>query len=223
MALAFAAPASANPGRGDMTCHDAELALVNAQAVIGDVKHNGTAHDLYVAQQNDAKAQADRDAAIAAANKQYDADVKNAVADDPKTKDVDEHAVAIQAAATKRDKAIADANKAYRDGGTAKRLHEAELADKHARGIVAQITVVIGRVCAPRPAPEPVPAPEPAPAPAPEPAPAPAPAPATGGDNNTQVNVVVPPAPSQSSDSTSQIGTAPESSAETGDGSYAAR
>jgi hypothetical protein len=196
--LCFGSAAYANPG--DPSCHDARNALVQAQAVIGDSRHPGTAAGLQEARDKDRAAQARRDAAIAQATKAYDDAVKNAPVDDPKTPG-DEHAAALKAAADQRDAAIAAAKDAYDKGGTAAAVDKAGATHRQAEHVLAEVIVVVGRVCKPQPAPEPVPAPVPAPAPVVPPAPAAGPA--TGDD------------------SMSQIGQAPEGSAETGDGSLA--
>lgn len=88
--------------------------------------------NLVAAQKADAAALAARDAAVATANTQYNADVAAAPADNPATPAIDEHAVALAAALTKRNAAISTANNAYLAGGTAAALTAAQTAAKAA-------------------------------------------------------------------------------------------
>lgn len=132
---------SARLGLLTPTCDNVSGLLIQARlavqtdhkVVVTDRQAALKAHqNLVAAQKADNAALATRDAAVAVANTQYNADVAAAPADNPATPAIDEHAVALAAALTKRNAAISTANNAYLAGGTAAALTAAQTAAKAA-------------------------------------------------------------------------------------------
>lgn len=128
-------PGIVSRGLNPATCDNVTGLLVQARlAVRIDAKAFATdraaaaqAHkDLVAAEKADRDAQVTRDAAVAAAQTAYQTAISNAPVDDPATKTVDEHQVAVDAALAKRNTAIANANSAYQAGGTAAALKTAK-------------------------------------------------------------------------------------------------
>lgn len=216
-------------------CDNVSGLLINARlavatdrkTLISDRALATKAHqDLVAAQNADNAALATRDAAVAAANTQYAADVAAAPVVPPATQAVRDAALA--AALTKRNNAISAANSAYLSGGTAAALSAARTAanaadarcntDQRTENTDAALVVTLGADLSRCQTP-----PTPCNCPTPTPAPTTTPVPLPGPDTppivvpSSPVIVQSPPVFVQSP----QVGTVPSGSVSAGDGSLA--